>query len=128
MINFSTNVSFASLPLFLPTIISELGPYNTLQANGLSAPPYLLSFFIIIIVAFLSDRMRLRGPFACFFAVVAAVGYLILANTTAVTPRYVGIFLIVIIFTTVAINLVWNVNSNETESKKAGGVWIVSLF
>ena len=128
LINFSTNVSFASLPLFLPTIIEDLGAFDTLQSNGLSAPPYLLCFFVMIITTFFSDKVAVRGPFACSFALVASIGYLILANTSGVAPRYAGIFLIVLIFTTVAIVLVWNANSNENESKRAGGVWIVSIL
>lgn len=107
-VNFSTNVSFASLPLFLPTIISDLGNFNDLTSNGLSAPPYLLCFFVIIATAWLSDRYRVRGPFACFFASVACVGYLVLALTSDVAPRYFGLFLVVLIFTTVAIVLVRN--------------------
>lgn len=126
MMNFSTNVSFASLPLFLPTIISELGTFDSLTSNGLSAPPYLLCFFVIIAVAFLSDRVKLRGPFSCLFGVIASIGYLILALTSGVASRYVGIFLVVLIFSSVAINLVWNANSNESESRRAGGVWLVS--
>lgn len=66
--NFSTNVSFASLALFLPTIISEFGTFNRLTSNGLSASPYLLCFFLIGGVAFFSDKLRIRGPFAAFFA------------------------------------------------------------
>ncbi|KAK4936288.1 hypothetical protein LTR10_022816 [Elasticomyces elasticus] len=123
--NFSTNVSFASLPLFLPTIISEFGTYSTLTSNGLSAPPYLLSFFLIIGVSFFSDRFRVRGPFAAFFASLSAIGYLILALTDAVSARYVSCFLIVTIFVTVSIVLVWNANTNENESKRTGGVWII---
>ncbi|KAK5735750.1 hypothetical protein LTR17_007922 [Elasticomyces elasticus] len=123
--NFSTNVSFASLPLFLPTIISEMGSFSVLEANAYSAPPYLVAFVSIISMTFLSDRYGVRGPFAVFFALVAAAGYLILALTTDTAPRYAGIFLVVLIFTTVAFILVWNANSNETESKRAGGVWIV---
>lgn len=126
--NFSTNVSFASLPLFLPTIIKDFGIFNSLTSNGLSAPPYLLSFFLIIGVAFLSDRYRLRGPFAAFFALLAAIGYLILALTTSVAPRYFSCFLIVTVFVTVAVVLVWNANTNEDESKRAGGVWIVQCI
>lgn len=127
LINFSTNVSFASLPLFLPTIIEDLGAFDALQSNGLSAPPYLLCFIVMIITTFVSDKVAVRGPFACAFALVASIGYLILANTSDVAPRYAGIFLVVLIFTTVAIILVWNANSNENESKRAGGVWIVSV-
>lgn len=123
--NFSTNVSFASLPLFLPTIISEFGTFSKLTSNGLSAPPYLLSFFLIIGVSFLSDRYKVRGPFAAFFAAVAAVGYIIMGTATSTAARYVGCFMIVTLFVTVAVVLTWNANTNENESKRAGGVWII---
>jgi len=123
--NFSTNVSFASLPLLLPTIISDFGTYDKLTSNGLSAPPYFLSFFLIIGTSFLSDRFKVRGPFAAFFAALGAVGYIIMATATSVAARYVGCFLIVTLFVTVAIVLTWNANTNENESKRAGGVWII---
>ncbi|KAL1887981.1 hypothetical protein Sste5346_009863 [Sporothrix stenoceras] len=123
--NFSTNVSFASMPLFLPTIVSEMGVFDAQQSNGLSAPPYLFSFFIMLVVTWASDRYRMRGPFAVFFCVTAAIGYIICAVTTTVASRYVGLFLVVTIFITVAVNLVWNANTNENESKRAGGLWII---
>ncbi|KAH8894383.1 MFS general substrate transporter [Thozetella sp. PMI_491] len=123
--NFSTNVSFASLPLFLPTIISDMGAFDTLTSNGLSAPPYLLCFFLIVIISFVSDRVRARGPFACGFAVLASVGYLIVILADGVAARYFGIFLVVLIFVTVSVNLVWNANTNENESKRAGGLWLI---
>ncbi|KUJ22189.1 MFS general substrate transporter [Mollisia scopiformis] len=125
LLNFSCNVSFASLPLFLPTIISELGTFSQLESNGLSAPPYLLCFFVIIATAIVSDRVRLRGPFASFFALLAAIGFIILGTATSVTARYVGIFLTVNIFVTTTIILIWNSNINATGSKRAGGLWIM---
>ena len=120
-------MSFASLPLFLPTIIADIGTFSDLTSNGLSAPPYLLCFFMIIATTFLSDRLRVRGPFACFFACVSAVGYIVLATTSDTAPRYLGVYLVVLIFVTVALVLVWNANNNETESKRAGGVWLVRI-
>ncbi|KAG0161207.1 hypothetical protein PDIDSM_8741 [Penicillium digitatum] len=36
---FSCNVAFSSMPVFLPTIIKDMG-YSSLQAQALSAPPY----------------------------------------------------------------------------------------
>lgn len=48
---FSCNVSFASLPLFLPTIISQMGTFTQIQSNGLSAPPYVFCFFVILAVS-----------------------------------------------------------------------------
>lgn len=84
---FSCNVSFASLPLFVPTIISEMGTFTTIQSNGLSAPPYLLCFFVIIILCYLSDKFRMRGPFSAAAAFVAALGFILQATTTSVASR-----------------------------------------
>ncbi|TVY38865.1 MFS transporter, partial [Lachnellula subtilissima] len=39
---FSLNVSFSSLPVFLPTILTSMG-FKALHAQALSAPPYFLS-------------------------------------------------------------------------------------
>lgn len=44
---FSCNVSFSSLPVFLPTILEEMG-FESITAQGLSAPPYFLSFIVTI--------------------------------------------------------------------------------
>jgi uncharacterized membrane protein len=105
-----------------------MGSFDDLTSNGLSAPPYLLCFVMIIAMTFLSDRLKVRGPIACFFAVVSAVGYTVLATTSTTAPRYIGVYLVVLIFVTVALVLVWNANNNETESKRAGGVWLVCIF
>ncbi|KAL0260307.1 hypothetical protein SLS55_003993 [Diplodia seriata] len=125
LMNFACNISFSSLPLFLPTIISQLGAFSPIASNGLSAPPYLLSFLLIILTARASDHLRLRGPFATFSALLSASGFAVLGATTSPAARYAGIFLAVQIFVTVAVVLVWNVNTNETGSKRAGGLWLV---
>ncbi|KAI0104297.1 major facilitator superfamily domain-containing protein [Nemania sp. FL0031] len=125
---FGCNVSFASLPLFVPAIIAEIGSFSRIQANGLSAPPYLLTFILIIIFGFVSDRVRLRGPFVCFFSIVAAIGFLLLATTEGAAPRYIGVYLAITIFISVAILIPWVSNTHNTESKRAGGFAIFATF
>lgn len=125
---FSCNVSFASLPLFVPTIISELGAFTSIQSNGLSAPPYLLCFFVILLLTFLSDRFRMRGPFSAFAAVVAAIGFILQATTTSVAARYFGVFLSIQIFASVALTLAWVANMHANESKRAGAYSILATI
>ncbi|KAK5625459.1 hypothetical protein RRF57_001176 [Xylaria bambusicola] len=125
---FGCNVSFASLPLFVPSIIAEIGSFSRIQANGLSAPPYVLTFILIITCAFISDRVRMRGPFVCFFAVVSAIGFLLLATTEAPASRYLGVYFAITIFVSVAILIPWVSNSHNTESKRAGGYAICATF
>ncbi|RMZ80911.1 hypothetical protein DV737_g2769, partial [Chaetothyriales sp. CBS 132003] len=125
---FSINVSFASLPLFVPTIISEIGSFTPVTSNGLSAPPYVLCFLVILAVTFASDHFKVRGPFNAGAALVAAIGFIMLATTDGVAPRYTGIYFAVLIFTCVAVTLSWTANLHVTESKRAGGMTILQTI
>jgi len=90
---FSVNVSFASLPLFAPTIISELGIFTTVQSQGLTAPPYVLVFCTILITAWATDKAKIRGPFVTFYSLVAAIGFILLGTSKSPVARYIGMFL-----------------------------------
>ena len=123
---FSCNVSFASLPLFVPTIIDEMGSFSKATSNGLSAPPYLLCFFFIIGITFLSDHFRMRGPFCATAAMIGAIGFIIQATTSSTGPRYFAVFLSVEIFASVALLLAWVANIHATESRRAGGYTVLA--
>jgi cyanate permease len=92
MMYFSCNVSFSSLPVFLPTILTEMG-FNGIDSQGLTAPPYLLAFFITIGTTYLADRTKQRGVIIICMSIIGATGYVVLATTTGVAPRYTGVFL-----------------------------------
>ncbi|KAN0099230.1 MFS general substrate transporter [Hyaloscypha variabilis] len=126
LIYFGCNVCFASLPLFVPTIISEMGAFTAIQSNGLSAPPYVLCFISIVTCAFISDRVGVRGPFVAGAGLVAAIGYILLATQKTVAVRYFGFFLATIIFTSVALVLSWVSNTHATDSKRAAGLAILA--
>ncbi|KAF5574036.1 nicotinamide mononucleotide permease [Fusarium pseudoanthophilum] len=116
---FSCNVCFGSLPLFIPTIISEMGTFNHQESNGLSAPPYALCFITILACAFASDRAKLRGPFVAAAATVSTVGYCLLGVSEGVAARYAGVSLSVQIFVSISILLPWVSSVHHTESKRA---------
>src|SRR5437773_8456799 len=104
---FSCNVSFSSLPVFLPTILSEMGfsninaqgtllsppPFTLTNFLGLTAPPFFLSFIVTISTTYVADRMQQRGIMIIILSIIGGVGYVILATTKAVGPRYFGVFL-----------------------------------
>jgi len=125
---FSVNVSFASLPLFIPTIISEIGAFTTIESQGLSAPPYVLVFVTILLASHYSDKCRLRGPFITVASLVAAVGFILLATTEGKVARYLGVFLAVQIFVCVSLLLAWTSNMHATESKRAGGYVVLGFL
>ena len=122
----SSNVSFASLPLFVPTIISEMGAFSKIQSQGLSAPPYVFCFFTIITLCWLSDKFKMRGPFCAFAAILGGIGFVVNATTYTSGARYFSIFLSVEIFASVALLLSWVANIHATESKRAGGYTVLA--
>lgn len=89
---FSCNVSFASLPVFLPTILSEMG-FSAVDAQGLTAPPFFLSFLVTLVTPWIADRTQQRGIMLIFLTIIGGVGYVILATTKSVGARYFGVFM-----------------------------------
>jgi MFS family permease len=68
-----------SFGLFLPTIITGLG-YKANQAQLFSVPPYAAAAAVTVIIAFISDRLQLRGVVMLFTIPIAIVGYAAIAN------------------------------------------------
>ena len=89
---FSCNVSFSSLPVFLPTILEQMG-FTGVTAQGLSAPPYFLSWLVTIATCWLADRTQQRGLTIVVLSMVGGVGYIMLATSRSVGVRYAGTFL-----------------------------------
>jgi hypothetical protein len=89
---FASNVSFSSLPVFLPLILKEMG-FTAVNAQGLTAPPYFVSFVLTLATTYFADRLQQRGLTIMIMAAIGGIGYVILATTESVGPRYFGVFL-----------------------------------
>jgi len=129
---FSCNVAFSSMPVFLPTIIQEMG-YTPLASQALSAPPYLLSFVIVIATAYLSDRLCSRGVFIMVHAIIAACGYLLIALAGYLRwssiVRYLGIYPATAgFFSAITIIITWTINNQDSGSKKGTGLAILNII
>jgi len=124
---FSCNVSFSSLPVFLPTILSQMG-YSPITAQGLTAPPYFLSFLICIATTYLADRTQQRGLIIVVLSTVAGVGYILLATTLQVSIRYAGVFLAAGgVFPAIANTLPWVLNNQGTDSKRGVAIALLNM-
>jgi MFS family permease len=71
---FSCNVAFSSMPVFLPTVIRDMG-WESITAQGLSAPPYLFAFIVVLTTAYYSDRLQSRSTFIMLHSLLATLGY-----------------------------------------------------
>ncbi|QSZ33625.1 hypothetical protein DSL72_005193 [Monilinia vaccinii-corymbosi] len=124
---FSCNVSFSSLPVFLPTILNEMG-FSAINAQGLSAPPYFLAFLVVILSTYIADRTQQRGYVIMFLSVIASIGYILLATTSSVGPRYTGVFLAAAgIFPAIGNILPWVLNNQGSDTKRGTGIAILNL-
>lgn len=125
---FLLQTSFASLPAFLPTIVKEMG-FTSIQAQGLSAPPYFLAWLVCICVSFISDRVGQRGLFIVFLICVGGVGYLLLALFESTAIRYLGVYFITCgVFPSIALNFTWMTDNQGPSSKRGAGLIIFGMI
>ncbi|KAK7699450.1 hypothetical protein SLS57_012387 [Botryosphaeria dothidea] len=104
---FCINTAFGSLPAYLPTILKAMG-HTSLNAQGLSAPPYLAAYVICIATSYASDRMQDRGFFIFGFCCVGGAGCTLLATVSSTGMRYFSAFLVCAgVFPAVALTFVW---------------------
>ncbi|KAF2801610.1 MFS general substrate transporter [Mytilinidion resinicola] len=129
---FSCNVAFSSLPVFLPTIIRDMG-HTSLKAQALSAPPYLFSFVVVLLTAYLSDRYQTRSAFIMLHALLGASGYLLIALAGFFRWdhfwRYLGIYPAAAgFFSAITIIITWTINNQESDSKKGTGMAMLNII
>ncbi|KAJ5637436.1 hypothetical protein N7490_007315 [Penicillium lividum] len=125
---FSCNVSFSSLPVFLPTILEEMG-YSKVNAQGLTAPPFFASFLVTIITPWIADRVQQRGLMIAALSTIGGVGYVLCATCTTVGVRYFGVFLAACgVFPAIANILPWVLNNQGSDTRRGGGIILLNLI
>lgn len=125
---FSCNVSFSSLPVFLPTILNEMG-FSAINAQGLTAPPFFLSFLITIITPYIADRTQQRGIMLVVLTVIGGTGYVILATAKSVGARYFGVFMAAAgIFPAIANILPWVLNNQGSDTRRGAGIVLLNVI
>lgn len=130
---FSCNVAFSSMPVFLPTIIQEMG-WESITAQGLTAPPYLFAFLVVLTTAYYSDRLQSRSSFIILHSVLATLGYGTIAlsgyyKSTNTTVRYMALYPAAAgFFSAITIIITWTINNQETDSKKGTGMAVLNVI
>lgn len=89
---FCGNVTYSSLPVFLPTILQDMG-YTAINAQGLSAPPSFAAFLFALITTWIADKTQQRCIVLMVTSIVGGIGYIILATVETVGVRYFATFL-----------------------------------
>lgn len=132
---FFTNMAYSSLPVFLPTMLEESMGHDGLRAQAFSAPPYLVSFVLVLAAARASDAMRSRSSLVITAALLSMAGYGVLALSErglrldpaspwrylAVYPAASGFFVVV------TLTLAWTINNQRTEGRQKVGFALVQV-
>ncbi|KAI9800294.1 MAG: hypothetical protein M1833_003408 [Piccolia ochrophora] len=129
---FSCNVAFSSLPVFLPTIINEMG-YTPIASQALTTPPYLVSFATVLITAYVSDRTQSRSTFLIFHALLSAAGYTYIALTSILhlppLVRYLGVYPATAgFFSAITLIIAWTLNNQTSATGRGTGVAMLNVL
>ncbi|KAF1955782.1 MFS general substrate transporter [Byssothecium circinans] len=130
---FSCNVAFSSMPVFLPTIIKDMG-HRSITAQVLSAPPYFFSFIVVLATAYYSDRLQSRSTFIILHSLLATSGYGTIAicgyyRYSNIWIRYFALFPAAAgFFSAITIIITWTINNQESDCKKGTGLAIMNAI
>ena len=67
--------------------------FNAIDSQGLTAPPFFVSFLVTIFSTWVADKTHQRGFTIMILATVGGIGYVLLATVDSVGVRYLGVFL-----------------------------------
>ncbi|KAI7966520.1 hypothetical protein MJO29_002268 [Puccinia striiformis f. sp. tritici] len=84
-------VGMYSYSLFLPSIVAGMGFHGT-DAQLYSSFPYLPASVLVVIVAFVADKLQLRAPMVIMLLPLTIVGYILGLVATSNSMRYAGVF------------------------------------
>ncbi|KAH8547870.1 major facilitator superfamily domain-containing protein [Umbelopsis sp. PMI_123] len=95
IIFFCGSVPNTSVSNFLPSIVKGMGYNDRLDANLMSAPPYVCAVVVVILIAYSSDRFHDRAYHAIGGAAVCLLGYILLLSVSGNSARYGAVCLAV---------------------------------
>ncbi|KAK3371037.1 major facilitator superfamily domain-containing protein [Lasiosphaeria ovina] len=110
-IQFCQDILLYGFSTFLPSIITSMG-YGSLEAQYLTIPVYIVGGLSFMGLAYVSDRLCVRGPFILLANAFGIAGYVLILCPTANGVKYFGTFLCAVaVYNGPGLNLTWlNVN------------------
>lgn len=106
---------------------------SALTSQALSAPPYLLSFLIVLLTAHLSDHHCSRSPYIILHSLLACTGYLILTVSGPLQLSYLWRYMAIFpasagFFSAVTIIITWTINNQPTGTRRGAGVVMLGFL
>ena len=113
---------------FTPTIVQTLG-YSTIQVQLHSVPPFAAALGLCVVMAYFSDRLKLRLPFILFGDILLIAGIAILLHgSSQFSVNYAGICLVAMgSFGAGASVVCWYLmNLSGHKERALGSAWMIS--
>jgi len=122
LIFFPAGATLFAIAYFAPTVVQGLG-YKGTDIQLMSVPPYASAFACSVATSYVSDRVKMRGPFVAFWATIAMVGYAIWLGTTKTSVLYGALVLQVTgIYAIAGLFGAWNANNLAPSYKRSTGI------
>lgn len=122
VIQFCQDICMYGFTTFLPSILYSLG-YNTLEAQYLTIPVYLLAGAIFLITATFSDKWKIRGPIIIFMNIISIIGYIILMTVHNNPVKYFACYLITFaLYLNVGLNETWLAGNSAPIDKRSTSI------
>lgn len=103
--------------------------FSSVNAQGLTAPPFFLSFLMVITTCYIADRTQQRGLMIALLTAIGGIGYVILATSHSVGARYFGVFLAAAgIFPAIGNILPWVTNNQGSDTRRGAGIVLLNLI
>ena len=116
-----------ALLVFLPTILQDMG-FDAIDSQGLTAPPFFVSFLVTIFSTWVADRTQQRGLTIMCLTTIGGIGYVLLATVKTVGVRYLGVFLAASgIFPSISNILPWVLNNQGSDTRRGAGILLLNV-
>jgi MFS family permease len=113
--------------------------YSTLHSQALSAPPYLLSFIVVLATAYASDRTRTRSPYLIAHALLSSFSYLLIAATgyfhthlsqsLHTSIRYICVYPATAgFFSAITLIITWSMDNRAEKEGKGASIAILNII
>lgn len=120
VIQFCQDIMLYGYSTFLPSILKSGLGFNSLQAQYLSVPVYLLAGVLFLVFAEVSDRFKIRGPIIASTNIFAIVGYILILVVLNNAVKYFGCYLICFpLYTGTGINEAWITSNTSPKLKRS---------
>lgn len=115
---------FYGYSTFLPTIIHGIDPsYSVAMVQVMTIPCYLGGALVMLVVAYVSDRLQTRGSIAATTGLLSCAGYAVLLATDDSGAGYAGCFLIALgMYPAMSLTLAWLLANTPRYGKRSLGI------